>query len=144
VACCNGGTTTWRDSNILLHTVPSIYSSRVWRQPKIPDTASKPSPPAMDSSPPTNNISRISGSPATKPRRIKTQMSRRQPPPQKVSKAKRFGNANVKSTVASRRRTIRQKRSSDAQSPRRSQPALMEVTTRSGRRSRQPVKWVPA
>jgi hypothetical protein len=114
------------------------------QKPKIPDTAPKPSPPAMDFSLPTSNVPRIPDSPATKPLRIKTQTPRRKPPPQKVSKAKRFDNANAKSVVASRRCAIGQKRSSDAQSSRRSQPALVEVTTRSGRMSRPPVKWVPA
>jgi hypothetical protein len=114
------------------------------QKPKTPDTTPKPTPPAMDFSPPTSNVSRIPDSPATKPRRTKTQPPRRQPPMQKVSKAKRFDNANAKSIAASRRRAIGQNRSLDAQSPRRSQPALVEVMTRSGRVSRPPVKWVPA
>jgi hypothetical protein len=114
------------------------------QKPKTPDTAPKPARPPVDFTPPTSNGSRIPDSPATKPRRTKTQTPRRQPPPQKLSKAKRFDNATAKSAAASRRRAIGHKRSSDAQSPRRSQPALVEVTTRSGRVSRPPVKWVPA
>jgi len=116
---------------------------RSWK-PKIQDTVPKPAPPAMEFSPPTSDVSRIPDSSLTKPPRTKTQTPRRQPLPQKVSKAKRFGDANAKSVAASRRRAIGQKRSSDAQSPRRPQPALVEVTTRSGRVSRPPVKWVPA
>ena len=107
---------------------------------KAPDTAPKPARPAMDFSPPTSKPD----SPGTKPRRPKAQTSRRQPPPRKVSKAKRFDNANAKSVAASRRRANGQKRSSDAQSPQRSQPALVKVTTRGGRVSRPPVEWVPA
>ena len=107
---------------------------------KALDTAPKPARPAVDFSPPTSKPD----SPGTKPRRPKTQTSRRPPPPQKVSKAKQFDNANTKSVAASQRRVIGQTRSSDAQSPRRSQPALVKVTTRSGRVSRPPMKWMPA
>lgn len=114
----------------------------VRRKPKMLDTV--PTPPAMDSSPPTSNVSRIPDSPATKSQRIKTRIPRRQPLLQKVSKAKQFDNTNTKSVAASRRRAIEQKRSSDAQSLRRSQPAMVEATTRSGRISRLPLKWVPA
>ncbi|TAQ88591.1 hypothetical protein B7494_g3111 [Chlorociboria aeruginascens] len=99
----------------------------------------KPAPPATDVSPPTSNASQVPDSPATNPRRAKTQKPRHLLAPQKISKAKRFRDTNGKSGAASRRRAIGQKRPSKAQS----QPALAEVTTRSGRVSRPPVKWVP-
>ncbi|MCJ1386249.1 hypothetical protein MMC17_009375 [Xylographa soralifera] len=74
------------------------------KKPKKPDTAPKPSPPAIDFSPPVSNVSRIPDSPAVKPRRLESQTPRRQLPPQKVFKAKRFENTNVKSAAASPRR----------------------------------------
>jgi len=115
------------------------------QKPKILDTVPKPSPLAMDSRPPTSNISWIPDGPATKPLHVKTQMLRHQPPPRMVSKAKRFDNANAKSAVVSWRRVIGQKQSSDTQFSRWSHPAMVEVITRSGQKIVWlPVKWMPA
>jgi len=107
----------------------------VQRQPKVSDTTPKPAPPAIDFSPLTSNVSQTLDNPKTKP-----QILHRQPPPQ-IVKTKRFDTTNAKSVATSRRRAIRQKRSSDAQS-RRLQPALVAITTYSGRISRPPVKWM--
>ena len=113
------------------------------QRPKAPDAASEPAPPAMNLSSSTSNISRISDRPKIKPRRTKTRTPLRQLRPQKVFKAKRFNDANAKSAAASRRRAVGQKRPLNAQSPRRPHPALRVITTRTGRVSRPPVKWVP-
>ena len=109
-----------------------------------PDTPPMLAPPAVDFNPPsTSSISRKQDSPRTKPRRKKTQTSRRELAPQKVSKEQRFDGFRSKTVTASQRRKISQKRSSDSQSLRQPQSVPGEITTRSGRVSRPPIKWVP-
>ena len=114
------------------------------QKPTTPDIAPKLAPLAMDFSTPTSDVSRIVDSRGRKPQRTKTHTPHRQPLLQKISKAKWFDYANANSAAASRRRAIGQVRTSDAQSPRRTQSALVGTMTRSGRVSRPPVKLVPA
>ena len=69
--------------------------------------------------------------------------------PQRVSKAKRFSNASVKSLSDRQRRgtgpprSLDQARSKRRPAPRRQQPAHEIIKTRSGRISMSPVRWAP-
>ncbi len=78
-------------------------------------------------------------------RHIKEDKSLRQLRPQKVTNAKRFTDASVKSLSRKRSYDARQTRASNRSkrrpAPPRPQPTLKNVITRSGRRSRPPVRW---
>ena len=69
--------------------------------------------------------------------------------PQRVSKAKRFSNASVKSLSDRQRRgtgpprSLDRARSKRRPAPRRQQPAHEIIKTRSGRISMSPVRWAP-
>ena len=78
----------------------------------------------------------------SKSRRTKTKTPLRPLCPQRVSKTKRFTEANAKSPKRARqRRSLDQARSSSRQSPQRPQPPYVDIKTRLGRVSRRPERW---
>lgn len=98
---------------------------------------------------PQSSIPQASKRRQATPRRVKEETPLRQVRPQRVANAKRFTDARVKPLSGTQNRSAEQTRSSaQAQSKRRpalqqSQPAPENVISRSGRRSRPPVRWAP-
>ena len=108
-------------------------------------TTSIPEPATEDSTAaPQSSIPQVQKRQENKPRCVKTETPPRQRRPQRVSKAERSVDVNVKSLSVGRSRGNGRKRSPGQalskrqQSPQRPQSASMDITTRSGRVSRRP------
>jgi len=106
-------------------------------------------PAVMDLGTPQSSISRIPDGRENKPRHSKEEAPLHPFRPQRVSKVKRYADANAKSPSATRLHGVGQERSPDRarskhrQFPQRPQSAPVVVKTRSGRESRRPERWVP-